>query len=98
MTPVKIAIVGAGGWMGRVHAAGYMNIPYFFGEQGLGAEVVLAVESTPRLQAQVERYLPNARFTTNWRDAMTDAGVDLVDICLPDNMHYEGNMCSVKNR
>ena len=89
MTPTKIAIIGAGGWMGRIHAAGYMNIPYFFGERGLMAEVVLAVESAEHLQAQVERYLPNARFTTNWRDAIEDPGVELVDICLPDNMHYE---------
>lgn len=75
--------------MGRVHAAGYMNIPYFFGAEDLNATVVWAAEANPNLRDKVERYLPNARFTTDWRHAINDPEVDVIDICLPDNMHYE---------
>src|SRR4029077_20357396 len=31
---------------------------------------------------------PTARTSTEWRGALEDPSVDLIDVCLPDNLHY----------
>ncbi len=39
MKPVRVAILGACGWMGKVHTMAYGNIPFLFGEENGSAEV-----------------------------------------------------------
>lgn len=87
MTEVRVAVLGAAGWMGKVHTMAYQTFPHFFGTSGGTARVVALVARTP--DPDLAARAPGARMLTDWRAAVEDAGVDLVDICLPDSLHFE---------
>ncbi|SLN53538.1 Glucose--fructose oxidoreductase precursor [Pseudoruegeria aquimaris] len=87
MTEVKVAVLGASGWMGRVHTMAYQTFPHFFGTSG-GTARVAALVST-RAEAELGFRAPGAKILSDWRQAVNDPEIDLIDICLPDNMHHE---------
>lgn len=89
MKPVKVAILGASGWMGKVHALGYRNAPLLFGSDRGMAEIVLIVDENEGRLREIAPALGNPRMATDWHVAVNDPEVDLVDICLPDFLHFE---------
>jgi predicted dehydrogenase len=83
-----VAILGAGGWMGRVHALSYVKLSHIFGDSRGRAEVAWLVDHDSGQLARASANHPAARTSTDWRAVLADDSVDLVDICLPDNFHY----------
>lgn len=89
MKTVRVAILGAGGWMGKAHALGYRNTALLFAGQRGAAEIAMLVdENQPKLQ-QMAAAIGNPRIESDWRVAVNDPDIDLIDICLPDYLHYE---------
>lgn len=88
MPEVRVAVLGAAGWMGRVHTMAYQTFPHFMGTAGGTAKVVALVQHNPKPEDLAFR-APGARILHAWRDAIEDPEVDLIDICLPDSLHYE---------
>ncbi len=86
---VKVAVLGACGWMGKVHTMSYRNIPFLFGNENGTAEIGWLVDGDAKALAAAGQLVPQARTSTDWRDAVRDPSVDLVDICLPDSLHHE---------
>ena len=89
MAEVRVAVLGASGWMGKVHAMAYQTFPHFMGTAGGTARVVALVEDNPQAAADLGFRAPGARILQSWRDAVQDPEIDLIDICLPDSLHYE---------
>ena len=89
MTEVKVAVLGGSGWMGKVHTMAYQTFPHFLGTEGGTARVVTIVEANPAAVDDLARRAPGARILQDWRQAVDDPDVDLIDICLPDSIHYE---------
>ncbi|MDE1992921.1 MAG: Gfo/Idh/MocA family oxidoreductase [Rhizobiaceae bacterium] len=89
MIEVKVAVLGGSGWMGRVHTMAYQTFPHFLGVSGGIARVVAIVDTNPDVAEDLARRAPGAKILQDWRQAVNDPDVDLVDICLPDNLHYE---------
>ncbi len=89
MKEVRVAVLGAAGWMGRVHTMAYQMFPHFFGESGGTARVTALVGNDPNTIDDLAFRAPGAKLLTNWKEAVNDPEVDLVDICLPDSLHYE---------
>ena len=89
MNEVKVAVLGASGWMGKVHAMAYQSFPHFFGDAGGTARVVALVEANPTAAKDLGFRAPDAKILERWQDAVNDPEIDLIDICLPDNLHYE---------
>ena len=89
MTEVKVAVLGASGWMGKVHTMAYQTFPHFFGESGGTARVVALVGGKSSTPQDLAFRAPGAKILTNWQEAVADPDVDLIDICLPDNLHYD---------
>ena len=89
MTEVKVAVLGASGWMGKVHTMAYQTFPHFFGESGGTARVVALVGGKSSTPQDFAFRAPGAKILTNWQEAVADPDVDLIDICLPDNLHYD---------
>jgi predicted dehydrogenase len=86
---VRVAILGACGWMGKCHSLGYRNLPLLYPEHNVETDIRWLVdEDEPKLTALGPAYR-GARISTLWQDAIDDPAVDLVDICLPDHLHYE---------
>ena len=40
MRPIKVAVLGAVGWMGKVHTMSYQDMPYIFGDAKGRADIV----------------------------------------------------------
>jgi predicted dehydrogenase len=89
MTEVRVAVLGASGWMGKVHTMAYQTFPHFLGTSGGTARVVALVEDNPHAAADLAFRAPGARILRSWRDAVADPDIDLIDICLPDSLHYQ---------
>ena len=89
MTEVRVAVLGATGWMGKVHTMAYQTFPHFFGSSHGAARVVALVSTDRDATADLRNRAPGAKILQDWRDAVNDPEIDLIDICLPDNMHYE---------
>jgi predicted dehydrogenase len=89
MTEVRVAVLGASGWMGKVHTMAYQTFPHFFGTTGGTARVTVLVEANAAAAPDLAALCPNARIEQHWRAVVADPDIDLVDICLPDNLHYD---------
>lgn len=89
MTEVRVAVLGATGWMGKVHTMAYQTFPHFYGSSHGAARVVALVSTEKDATADLQNRALGAKILQDWRDAVNDPEVDLIDICLPDNMHYE---------
>ncbi|WP_300034401.1 Gfo/Idh/MocA family oxidoreductase [uncultured Roseobacter sp.] len=89
MDEVKVAVLGASGWMGRVHTMAYQTFPHFFGTGGGTARVVALVGGKSAALEDLAFRAPGAKILQTWQEAVADPDVDLIDICLPDNLHYE---------
>jgi predicted dehydrogenase len=89
MKEVKVAVLGASGWMGKVHTMAYQTFPHFFGTDGGTARVVALVEANPAMADDLRFRAPRAKILQNWQDAIADPDIDLIDICLPDSLHYQ---------
>lgn len=89
MTEIKVAVLGASGWMGKVHTMAYQAFPHFFGVSGGTAKIVALVEGSPLAAEDLTNRVPGAKILRNWKLAVSDPDIDLIDICLPDNLHYE---------
>lgn len=86
---VRVAVLGASGWMGRIHTMAFETFPQFFGTSHGKAHVVALVAPHPEKDPDLATRAPGARIVTDWREVVTADDVDLVDICLPDALHYE---------
>jgi predicted dehydrogenase len=89
MAEIRVAVLGASGWMGKVHTMAYQTFPHFFGTDGGTARVVALVEANPNLAGDLASRAPGAKILQDWQQVVNDPDVDLIDICLPDNLHYE---------
>lgn len=89
MKEVRVAVLGASGWMGKTHTMAYQTFPHFFGESRGTASVVALVSTNPNADHDLGFRAPGAKILTTWQQAIADPDIDLIDICLPDNMHYE---------
>lgn len=88
MTEVKVAVLGASGWMGRIHTMAYQTFPHFFGQKRGTARIVTLVSSNPNAIDELAFRAPGAKIVQTWQEAVANPNVDLIDICLPDDMHY----------
>ncbi len=89
MQKVRAAVLGASGWMGKVHTMAYQTFPHFLGSENGTAEVKILVEANPDAAADLAQRAPEARIVQDWKEAIADPEIDLIDICLPDSLHYE---------
>lgn len=89
MKGIGVAIVGASGWMGKVHAISYQSAPLLFGtDRGIPEIRLIVDENTTKLE-EIRAGFGAPRISSDWHDAIGDPEIDLVDICLPDFLHFE---------
>ncbi|OQP86750.1 oxidoreductase [Rhizobium rhizosphaerae] len=89
MTDVRVAVLGGSGWMGRVHIMAYQTFPHFFGTSHGTARVVAVTDRDPRRAGDLAARAPDAKILQDWKAAVDDPEIDLIDICLPDSLHFE---------
>ncbi len=61
MTVVNVAVLGASGWMGKVHTMAYQTFPHFLGTEGGTANVAALVEANPAAAKDLAFRAPDAK-------------------------------------
>lgn len=85
--PLRIGLIGYG-FMGRAHSNGFSQVSHFF---DLDREPVLQVacaRDEQKVKAFAEKW-GYASIETDWRKLIARDDVDVVDICVPNNLHAE---------
>ncbi len=88
MKDIRIGLIGTGG-MGKAHATAFRNVPLVFGnEPGRPVLEIVADVDAPAVKQWAEAF-GFARWTTDWREIVSDPRVDVVDITTPNHLHAE---------
>ena len=85
---IGVALLGYA-FMGKSHSHAYKSMPHFFYPPPAIPElVVIYGRHEDRLREAAKNYRFK-RYTTDWRAAVRDPEVEIVDNSLPNNMHVE---------
>lgn len=88
MPKIKIGLIGYGG-IGRVHAAAYRAIPFHYGLPADSIEIAGVATTRRETAARAAAEIGCDFFTDDYRELLARADIDAVDICTPNNSHYE---------
>jgi predicted dehydrogenase len=83
---LRIGLIGSG-FIGRCHAYAYRVMPLVFPEAPALPEMALLCDQSPALAAAAAARFGFARSSGDWRAVIDDPEIDIVDICVPSNLH-----------
>ncbi|MFY2152998.1 Gfo/Idh/MocA family protein [Mammaliicoccus sciuri] len=96
MENIKIGLVGAG-WMGKAHAISFNNAKLLSKEE-IGNPVFEIVADVIEDNVKtIYKDMNFNRWTTDWKEVVTDENVDLVDIATPNAFHFEIAKMALEN-
>ncbi|MDO4424448.1 MAG: Gfo/Idh/MocA family oxidoreductase [Planctomycetia bacterium] len=87
MKTVKIAILGVGS-IGKVHLYAYQTLPFYLNPLPVKPEIKYVVNSRPETAAEAASLTDRAIPLTDWNVAIQDPEIDVVNICLPNHLHF----------
>jgi predicted dehydrogenase len=88
MKELGVAIIGYGG-VARVHGMAYRAIPYHYGMSAGLVKIVGVADSQSKSAETAAKELGCGFWTTDYRELLARADVDVVDICVPNHLHEE---------
>lgn len=77
------------GWMGKVHARAYVNLPVVYPELGISTRLVMAADSTEERAAYARDVLGFESVTLDYQEVLRHPDVDVVSICAPNFLHAQ---------
>ena len=85
---LRIGLIGSG-FIARCHVYGYRTMLSVFPEAAAFPDFEIVAELTPELARAAADRFGFRRHTADWRTLVSDPAVDIVDICVPSNLHRE---------
>ncbi|MEM1568235.1 MAG: Gfo/Idh/MocA family oxidoreductase [Thermofilaceae archaeon] len=85
---IGVALLGYA-FMGKAHSHAYKAVPHFFHPPPAIPELVIIYGRHEDRVREAARNYGFKRYTTDWRAAVRDPEVEIVDNSLPNNMHLE---------
>lgn len=95
MRDLTFAVIG-GGFMGKAHSIALASYPMYFWPTELYPVRELIVEINDELAAESQKRFGFNRAGTDWRQAVEDPAIDVVDILVPNVLHHEVVMAAIK--
>lgn len=86
-TPAGFGLIGTG-FMGRAHAIALHEVGAVFGDIVAPRAICVADQDAPRA-ARAADELRFERSTADWRTLLEDPGINVIDICTPNHLHFE---------
>ena len=86
-TPLNIGMIGYG-FMGRAHSNAYRKVGNFFDSRYQPVLKAACARSQDRIQAFADNWGYES-IETDWRALLQRDDIDVVDICVPNNLHSE---------
>jgi predicted dehydrogenase len=91
---IGVAMIGSG-LMAKSHTMGYRNVESVYGSTPLRPRFEILADAKEDLASAGAQSLGYARWTTDWREAVTDPAVDVVDVVTPNFLHKEIAMAAI---
>jgi predicted dehydrogenase len=93
---LRIAVLGCG-FMGRAHSNAWSQVNHFFSRQH--HPVLKVAAARPEEKEKLEKFAATWGYEStvlDWRQAIARDDVDLVDVCLPNNLHHDVVLAAAK--
>ncbi|MBN1394222.1 MAG: Gfo/Idh/MocA family oxidoreductase [Pirellulales bacterium] len=90
----NVGILGFG-FIGKVHAYGYANLPFFYDPPPLAAKIAHVVTSRPDTAEKAKRVLGADAAGTDFRAVTENPRIDIVHVCTPNNLHKEALLSAI---
>lgn len=87
--PLNIAMIGCG-FMGRAHSNAWSQVNHFFSREH--KPVLKVVVAREQERDKLEKFAEAWGYESmefDWRKAIARPDVDLIDVCMPNNMHHD---------
>jgi predicted dehydrogenase len=87
--PLRIAVLGCG-FMGRAHSNAWLQVNHFFPREH--QPVLKVAVARPEEKDKLEKFAKAWGYESielDWKKAIARSDVDLIDVCLPNNMHHD---------
>ena len=88
MPKINIGLIGYGG-IGRVHAAAYRAIPFHYGLPADSVNLVAVATTRAETARAAAAEIGCKTFSGDYRDLLSRADIDALDICTPNKSHCE---------
>ena len=91
---LRIGLIGCG-FMGRVHSNAYRKVGTFF---DLKHELVMQAVCS-NIESEVTAFAEKwgwESYETDWQTLIDRDDIDLIDVCVPNNLHYDIVMAAIK--
>lgn len=95
MRKLNVAMIG-GGFMGKAHSIAYAGMPMFFWPAPAIPERKLVVDMNDDLAKNAAARYGFASYSSDWRRAVEDPSIDIVDIVTPNDSHAEIAIAAAK--
>jgi predicted dehydrogenase len=92
--PLNVGIIGYG-FMGRTHSNAYHNVHNFFDVPYEPVLKTICGLDEKEAKAFADRWGFKS-YTTDWHKVIDDKGIDVIDICVPNNYHAEIAIAAAK--
>jgi predicted dehydrogenase len=86
--PLKIGLIGYGG-IGRVHAMALRDIPFHYGLPADSVQIAGVATTRPETAQKAAQETGCAFWTADYRELLSRADVDIIDVTTPNNSHAE---------
>lgn len=94
MRELRIGIVGAG-WMGKVHAMSYRTARSAFGPDPAVPVLAAIADLNLDMAQRAAHECGVERAVANWQEIIDDPAIDIVDICTPNDLHFDVTMAAL---
>ena len=91
---INVGLIGYG-FMGRTHSNAYCKVNHFFDLPYEPVRHVVCGLEEDKAKAFADQWGYRS-YTTDWRKVIEDDEIDLVDICVPNNVHAEIAIAAAK--
>lgn len=97
MKTYNVGILGFG-FIGKVHAYGYLNLPFFYDPVPLRARVTHVATSRPETAEKAKATIGADVAATDYRAITEDPAIDIVHICTPNHLHRDALLSAIGNQ
>jgi len=88
MKKLNVAMIGAG-FMAKAHSLAYAGMPMFFSPAPAMPVRKTLVDIDEETAKQAAESFGFEKYTTDWKEAVNDPEIDIIDICTPNKFHEE---------
>ena len=92
----NVGMVGFG-FIGKVHAYGHLNIPLFYDQRKFKSRITHVCTSRMETAEKGASQVGAEHAVTDYREITENPGIDIVDICTPNHLHFDALMSAIRH-